>query len=121
VAIPVIANGNVTWPQDVLANRARTGADGVMSAEGILANPVLFEQARKLQDQDWSLVEPEQARAHEHGGAQGWAGGRRREAEHRLLMRRAALEYMDLAEAWAVPLEVQMQHVSHVSEHLFRV
>jgi len=40
--IPVVANGNVRVFADVAANMQRTGAVGVMSAEGILRNPALF-------------------------------------------------------------------------------
>ena len=39
---PVLANGNVITTNDVSANLEATGADGIMSAEGILDNPALF-------------------------------------------------------------------------------
>ena len=40
--VPIIANGNVITYQDVQHNLESTGADGIMSAEGILDNPALF-------------------------------------------------------------------------------
>lgn len=39
---PIIANGNVITYTDVVSNLESTGADGIMSAEGILDNPALF-------------------------------------------------------------------------------
>jgi tRNA-dihydrouridine synthase len=39
---PIISNGNVITYDDVVANRKFTGADGIMSAEGMLDNPALY-------------------------------------------------------------------------------
>ena len=39
---PILSNGNVITTDDVTSNLAATGADGIMSAEGILDNPALF-------------------------------------------------------------------------------
>lgn len=38
--VPVVANGDVFTPGDAIETRRRTGAHGVMSARGLLANPV---------------------------------------------------------------------------------
>lgn len=40
--MPIIANGNVITWDDVVENQKLTGADGVMSAEGLLNDPTLF-------------------------------------------------------------------------------
>ena len=37
--IPVVSNGNVRTWEDVVANQAETGADGIMVGEALLANP----------------------------------------------------------------------------------
>jgi tRNA-dihydrouridine synthase B len=46
--IPVIGNGDVTTPEDVVAMRRHTGCAGVMIARGSFGNPWLFAQARDL-------------------------------------------------------------------------
>ncbi|GFR46466.1 hypothetical protein Agub_g8042, partial [Astrephomene gubernaculifera] len=43
LSVPVLANGNIRHLGDVAACLAYTGADGVLSAEGLLADPALFD------------------------------------------------------------------------------
>lgn len=45
--VTIIANGNVISHEDVEQNLLFTGADGIMSAEGLLDNPTLFQKGSK--------------------------------------------------------------------------
>src|SRR6266496_1639775 len=46
--IPVIGNGDITTPQDVVAMRAHTHCAGAMIARGAFGNPWIFTQAADL-------------------------------------------------------------------------
>ncbi|MFN2570375.1 MAG: tRNA dihydrouridine synthase DusB [Gemmatimonadales bacterium] len=48
LTIPVIGNGDIRMPEDVLAMRQHTGCAGIMIARGSFGNPWLFAQARDL-------------------------------------------------------------------------
>lgn len=48
LTIPVIGNGDIRTPDDVLAMRRHTGCAGVMVARGSFGNPWIFQQARDL-------------------------------------------------------------------------
>ena len=48
VSIPVIGNGDVERPEDVLAMLEKTGCDGVMIGRASMKNPWIFKQAALL-------------------------------------------------------------------------
>jgi tRNA-dihydrouridine synthase B len=50
VEIPVIGNGDIETPEDVLAMRRHTGCAGIMIARGSFGNPWIFAQGRDLLD-----------------------------------------------------------------------
>ncbi|VDN03684.1 unnamed protein product [Thelazia callipaeda] len=53
VDVPVVANGNIQLPGDVDRCLEITGACAVMSAEGILSNPYLFENRHEV---NWTVA-----------------------------------------------------------------
>jgi tRNA-dihydrouridine synthase B len=48
LTIPVIGNGDIRTPEDVVSMRAQTNCAGIMIARGSFGNPWLFAQARDL-------------------------------------------------------------------------
>jgi len=48
--IPVIGNGDIRTPDDILAMRRHTGCAGIMIARGSFGNPWIFAQGRDLLD-----------------------------------------------------------------------
>lgn len=58
VSIPVIGNGDVASPQDVLSMIDQTGCDGVMIARGVRGNPWLFAQINAFINEGWELPKP---------------------------------------------------------------
>ncbi len=45
VPVPVVGNGDILFPQDIVDARLRSGSIGVMSARGVLIKPWLFREA----------------------------------------------------------------------------
>ena len=56
--IPVIGNGDIETPDDVLKMRAHTGCAGIMIARGSFGNPWIFRRARALLDGQPLPAEP---------------------------------------------------------------
>lgn len=66
VSIPVVANGGVETGADAERLLEETGADAVMSSEGLLENPALFDRSIKPMEElegvevgrvEWSVLE----------------------------------------------------------------
>lgn len=56
--IPVIGNGDVRTPEDILAMRRHTGCAGIMIARGSFGNPWLFAQGRDLLEERAKRPDP---------------------------------------------------------------
>ena len=83
VRVPVIANGDIFEPEDVLRILKFTHADAAMIGRGCFGNPWIFRQARALLDgKEKPTVSPGPALRDRPpadragGGASGGAGGR---------------------------------------------
>lgn len=96
--IPVVANGNVRWLEDVYECMRVTGVDGVMSAESLLENPALFAGFR-MKPLD-GIEEP---------------SGKCSLDEPTL-----ALEYLELCERYPVPARMIRAHVHRLLGPWFR-
>lgn len=74
VDVPVIGNGDLIWPEEIAAGRARSGCAGVMLARGALIKPWVFEEAANGKASDPSaeervaMMERYVALAREHWG-----------------------------------------------------
>lgn len=69
VSIPVFANGNILYDEDVDECIKQTGVDGVMSAEGNLTDPTIFTRE---QHRVWKVTEDYIAIAKKHNTPLGY-------------------------------------------------
>ncbi|CAI5502976.1 unnamed protein product [Closterium sp. Naga37s-1] len=78
LAIPVLSNGNISSPADVAANLAFTGADGAMSAEGVLHDPKILSGGITSREERLSVALEYLALCHQLGsvesGSVTWPG-----------------------------------------------
>lgn len=105
--IVVFANGNVLWQEDVARCIAATGVDGVMSAEGNLHNPAVFQTSS-----DWNKRFPRvDVVAREYLG----------------IIREHVLPHLDLVESVGKKTKRQMEialmdpSLTPIKSHLFKL
>ncbi|CAD6190979.1 unnamed protein product [Caenorhabditis auriculariae] len=98
VDVPVIANGNIQFPGDVERCMRATGAVAVMSAEGLLYNPLIFS-SELAHRETWKV-----AREYLHYARKYHAGVSAMRAHVFRICHHSLLEYSDLR------MRVSMEH-----------
>ena len=59
VSIPVIGNGDITTPEDVLQMKEQTGCDGFMIGRGAKGNPFIFHQMKTYFEEGYIPKRPD--------------------------------------------------------------
>mgnify|MGYP000394387540 CR=1 FL=1 len=100
LSIPVLANGNIRYLDDVYECIKETGADGVMSAEALLENPALFA-GYQVAPQPMTIPLEE-------------------EGDFSLDQTKLLLEYLDFLDKYPVPMRMVRAHVHRMLGNWFR-
>ncbi len=101
VSVPVIANGNILFHEDIERCLTATGADAVMSAEGNLYNPTIFLSSSS-KPTELGTLPPLMSMQHGTG--------------MHLSNTQLALEYLEIVDTLATPTSP-----SAVKGHLFKL
>jgi tRNA-dihydrouridine synthase 1 len=99
LSIPVLANGNIRYLDDVYECMKETGADGVLSAESLLHNPALFAGYQVASDPVSITSEDE---------------------DSSLDQTKLLLEYLELLDQYPVPMRMVRAHVHRMLGNWFQ-